>query len=126
MIAIATIPSADRSIPFPPRTSADILDEIAFCAWVAQALPGDSIVYYRGHLGDDRMPIARVYPERICRQLAALAGRALALAEDGWIILVQRRLGSADWAYTAVKARSLPRASGARAFINEFLDREAA
>ena len=35
--------------------SLDIMNDVDLCVWVADAKPGDRIIYYRGHLSRDRM-----------------------------------------------------------------------
>ena len=80
-------------------------DEAAYCEWIAQATPGASTVYFRGHLAYDRMPSADTFNEPDRRRLVAVARRAMQAAEDGMVHLVQRRHGPADYSYIVVKAR---------------------
>lgn len=84
--------------------------EIAFCAWVGLALPGDTIVYHRGFLALDREDGSSGHPE--ATQLRRLADRARWAAEAGLVHLVQRRLGPDRFAYLAVARRKQPAAGG--------------
>jgi hypothetical protein len=88
-----------------PPTARSLISEGRFCDWVAGALPGQRIEYYQGLLGHDRMPSAQALPEHDRLALVALAKRALQLAEDGRILLVQRRHGEGEYSYTAIKTR---------------------
>ncbi|MBF0094663.1 MAG: hypothetical protein HQL34_08975 [Alphaproteobacteria bacterium] len=53
------------------------IDEPALCDWLAEAMPGESIRYYRGFLGYDRAPSTGVLPERERKRLVAVASRAM-------------------------------------------------
>jgi hypothetical protein len=75
-----------------------------FCGWIAMAMPGDSTVYYRGHLGRDRCRSTTIMSERDRQRLIALARQALLAAENGRVHLIQRRHGGGDYSYIAVKA----------------------
>lgn len=81
--------------------------EIAFCAWVAQAGPGDRLEYHRGFLGIDTGSVISTLPEDERRRLGALAGAAHRAFEAGLVHLVQRRLGPDRFAYFAI-ARARP------------------
>jgi hypothetical protein len=81
------------------------ITEEAFCAWVGDALPGDRIQYHRGHLLIDRSRKYGPFSEKDRRELSAVANRALALAEEGRLCLVQQRLGEHDYRYLAVVTR---------------------
>ncbi len=83
-------------------------DEIAFCAWVAQAVPGDRLEYYRGFLAVDVWPLFTRLTDPERDELTKLAARALWAAEQGLVHLVQERLlGRAHFAYLAI-ARPKP------------------
>ncbi|MDP1604856.1 MAG: hypothetical protein Q8M03_16510 [Legionella sp.] len=115
------LPSASKPGPvFPAR---DILTDIDLCVWVSDAEPGDSLIYYRGHLSHDRAPMPRVYPDEPRWRLDWLAQRALFLNAHGWIDLVQRRRGPAVWDYVAVKRRAAPPASAMRAVVAALIKR---
>jgi hypothetical protein len=51
------------------------------------------------------MPSAKALPEPDRLVLVALAQRAMQLAENGRVLLVQRRHGEGDYSYTAIKTR---------------------
>jgi hypothetical protein len=76
------------------------LTDIALCAWVAQALPGDHVEYHRGFLVVDRDDRNLGQPE--ISRLRRLADRARWAADVGLVHLVQRRLGPDRFAYVAV------------------------
>ncbi len=86
------------------------LTEIAFCAWVAQAVPGDRFEYHRGFLALDVWPLFTRLADRERDELGKLAARALWAAEQGLVHLVQERLGRAHFAYLAI-ARPKPNAA---------------
>lgn len=89
-----------------------VLDEIGFLAWIAQAAPGEALVYHRGFLVVDAISTAsRLAPEprSTLRGIAAAAMRA---AESDLVHLVQARLGPDQFAYIAI-ARPKPKARGA-------------
>jgi len=77
-----------------------------FCSWLAKAMPGDTIVYYRGHLGRDRCRSTTALSEHDRQALIALARQTLFAAEDDRVHLLQRRHGDGDYSYIAVKARA--------------------
>jgi hypothetical protein len=77
-----------------------------FCGWLAMAAPGDSTVYYRGHLGRDRCRSTTGLSEPNRQRLIALARQTLLAAEDGRVHLLQRRDGYGECSYIAVKARA--------------------
>jgi len=86
------------------------LTEIEFCAWVAQAVPGDRLEYHRGFLTLDRCQgLSRFTTEERTR-LTWLGARAFWAAEQGLVHLVQERLGPDQFAYIAV-ARPKPKAA---------------
>ena len=85
---------------------------IGFCAWIAQAMAGERLVYHRGFLAFDAMALLSDLPpgrQRVLRDVAAAAMRA---AEQDLVHLVQARLGPGEFAYIAV-ARTKPRLPGA-------------
>lgn len=81
-----------------------LVDENGLCDWLADAIPGATLVYYRGHLGHDRMPSTKVLPELLRRQVVDVAARVQQAAEDERVFLLQRRNGDHDFSYLAVKA----------------------
>lgn len=80
-------------------------DENTFVDWLIDAEPGDRAVYYRGHLGFDRMPSANVLDRPTRTSLHAVAARVMVAAGQGLVIPVQKRIGDEDYLYLAVKAR---------------------
>ena len=106
--AALDVPDTTIGVSTPPERPTPVLftDEDALCDWIANAVPGAVMIYYRGHLAYDRMPSTAVFSNPDRKRLIAVAKRALQAAEDGLIHLVQRRHGSQDYSYIAIKARS--------------------
>ena len=96
----ASLPSAAQPI---------VLTENDLCDRLADAQVGDVITYHVGMLARDRAPQTQVLGPDRCRDLGAVADRALQLAEAGWVHLVQSRLDEARFAYLLI-VRSRPRA----------------
>lgn len=90
------------------RSAEPPLTETMFCAWFGSAVPGDRIVYHRGFLAVDASPLTSTVPDAERRALLSVAERALQLADDGLVHLVQRRMGEGDFIYLAI-ARPRPR-----------------
>lgn len=86
------------------------LTEIEFCAWVAQALPGDRLEYHRGFLVLDTFKAVSLLPDDRRMELTRLASRAFWAAEQGLVHLVQAREEPNRFAYIAV-ARPKPKAA---------------
>jgi len=108
---IAAVPrTTPRAVKSAQRARAPKvrLNEIEFCAWVAQAEAGDRLAYYRGSLVSDALaPLSPLTePERAA--LKALAAGAYRAAEQGLVHLVQHRHGLDDYSYLAI-ARPKPR-----------------
>ena len=97
--------------------------DVEFCAWIAQADPGDMLEYHRGTLAIDRLPVMSRLPRAECDRVDVLADRAWAAAEQGLVHLVQHRLGTDCFSYLAV-ARPKPR--DAEAALSAVLLAEAA
>jgi len=83
------------------------LTDIDFCAWVAQALPGDVLEYHRGILAIDRNAEISNLGAAECERIDHLADRAYAAFEQDLVVLVQERVGPYDYRYLAV-ARPKP------------------
>jgi len=83
-----------------------LTDEATLCDWIAQAVPGASKIYFRGHLAYDRMPSSGTFREPERKRLIAVARQVLQAAEAGLVHLVQRRHESGDYSYIAVKAHA--------------------
>ena len=102
------------------------LDENGFVDWLIDARPGDTLVYYRGHLSHDRMPSTRVLDDPCRRRLAEVANRVLAAESQGLVMPVQRRVGRNEWLYLAIRTHgalrtthnSKPSASSARSLAH--------
>jgi len=78
------------------------LDEIGLSAWIAQAEPGETLVYHCGFLAVDTFGSASpLSPERRST-LRRTADAALRAAEQGLVHLVQARIGPDQFAYIAV------------------------
>lgn len=73
--------------------------------WAVNALPGDRAIYWQGHLARDCWPAAERLPTPLRRALAETARLALRLSDDGYVHLVQHRLGTHDYVYVAVARR---------------------
>jgi hypothetical protein len=84
------------------------ITETELCGWLGVAAPGDSLVYYRGHLAIDRDPTAGRLPERDRKQLLKVVRRAVFVAEKELAHLVQRRNGPNDFSYILI-ARPRPK-----------------
>ena len=93
---------SDRRAAEPPLT------ETMFCSWLGTAEPGERIIYHRGFLAIDTSPLTFKLPDGERRELLRIAQRALHLAEEGLLHLVQRRVGEGEFTYLAI-ARRRPR-----------------
>ena len=86
------------------------LDEVGLSAWIAQAEPGETLVYHRGFLAVDATSVISKLPAEQQRALRLVAS-ALRAAEQGLVHLVQARIGPDQFAYIAI-ARARPRQAG--------------
>ena len=86
----------------PVRTLS--ITEEAFCTWLGRAVPRQRIEYHRGSLLVDRSKPLSLFADRDRRELSAIANRAFALAQEGWLCLVQKRHGDFDYGYIAIVA----------------------
>ncbi len=100
--------AADRVVPF---CVAGGLDEVGLCAWIAQAEPGETLIYHRGFLAVDATAVLSKLPADRQRALRQVAAAALRAAEQNLVHLVQARIGPDLFAYIAI-ARPKPRSSG--------------
>jgi len=107
--------------PFPPVRLR--MSDIELCGWLSQAEPGETIEYHRGFLGIDRTPLGQPMSIENRGDLICIAERAMRLAEQGLVHLVQRRLGADTFSYLAV-ARSRP-AGAALSFSTLFAEEAA-
>ena len=100
------------------------VDENGFVDWLIDARPGDTLVYYRGHLSHDRMPSVSALADLQRRRLAEVANRVLAAEAQGLVMPVQRRIGPHEWLYLAIRTHGAlrtthnhkPSTSSARSF----------
>ncbi|KND16035.1 hypothetical protein ADZ37_25270 [Pannonibacter phragmitetus] len=104
--------------PFITIRASRPLTEIEFCAWVAQAVPGDRLEYHRGFLVLDIFPMFARLPDQQRAELARLGSRAFWAAEQGLVHLVQQRLGPDQFAYIAI---ARPKPKGAAASLSKLL-----
>jgi hypothetical protein len=95
-----------------PPSDDPCIGEIDFCAWVAQAMAGERLVYHRGFLAFDAMALLSDLPSGRQRALRDVAAAAMRAAEQDLVHLVQARLGPSQFAYIAV-ARRKPKLPGA-------------
>ena len=100
------------------------MDEIAFCAWVAQADPGAALTYHQGFLVVDTDKTLSTLPPPSRTDLRRLADAAFRAAEHGLVHLVQTRIATDRFAYIAI---ARPRRQGAPASLAaQLLDAQAA
>jgi len=90
-----------------------VLTENELCDRFADASPGDTLVYYIGHLAADRDLVTSKLPAAQRVDLDRLARRALRMHDEGLVHLVQRRVAPESVAYLAV-VRPRPRRSARR------------
>lgn len=82
-----------------------LVREAAFLAWFDGATAGERIAYHEGHLGFDRAFRISQFSEPVRAELNRVAVHAMALAEQGRVVLAQRRIAEDRVAYFAIKAR---------------------
>jgi hypothetical protein len=110
-----TMARSDFDIPrlvHPVVPGGLVVNEIGFCAWVAQAESGEALVYHRGFLVVDTDKLLSKLGSEARIALRSLADAAFRAAEHDLVHLVQARLATDRFAYIAV-ARPRPRRSGA-------------
>ena len=78
------------------------ISEIQFCAWVAQAKPGDRLEYHRGYLSVDADKLTSKLDLTTRAELALLRDRAFGCEGQGLVHLVQERLGPDLFSYLAI------------------------
>jgi hypothetical protein len=84
-----------------PQTSGDA-SEIQFCAWIAQAEAGETLVYHQGFLVVDADPVISKLSAEQRLALRALASAAFRAEEQGLVHLVQQRMATNRFAYIAI------------------------
>ena len=104
-------PSADICATWHPSgpAPARMMNDVDLCVWVADAQPGDSIIYYTGHLSRDRLPHRDGYADAIRRKISELGNAAWMLGDENWVHLVQRRVSYGCWDYIAVRKADAPK-----------------
>ncbi len=96
------------------------LTETAFCAWVGAASPGDQLAYHRGYLAIDTGENSSLGTQAERQELRRVADRAWHLAQEGALLLVQRRHSDADYSYLAlVRWRPREAAGALRAVLEQ-------
>jgi hypothetical protein len=103
---------ATASTTFPRSrdlVATDIMNDVDFCVWVADAKPGARIVYYTGHLSRDRLPHNDGYSEAVRRKIGELGNAAWMLGNENWVHLVQRRVMAGSWEYIAIRRADTPK-----------------
>ena len=95
------VTASRKAMSCSPATAPRI-DEIGFCAWVAQAAPGEVLVYHRGFLVVDTDKLLSSLARDAREGLRLLADAAFRAAELRLVHLVQARLGPDHFAYIAV------------------------
>lgn len=103
--AAVSLPGDDPALP--PRFLAVRADE--FDAWLESAGSGACIQYHRGFLPLDRDRGFSPLGEHHRQELIDVATRAMAQADGGQLLLVQRRHGHCDYSYVAIQPRQRPR-----------------
>jgi hypothetical protein len=93
-----------RAISVAIEKHAIPFDENGFVDWIVDAEANDCIVYYRGHLGRDRCEAVAILGSTDCRKLVAVSRRVMVAADQGLVFPVQRRLGTHDYVYLAIRA----------------------
>lgn len=91
------------TIPTPPP--AQVIRETKFMAWFAKAAPSEKIEYHRGHLVVDRVNGFSRLDEKSRHELCMIADRAASLADEGRLVLAQRRVGDGLFIYFAIKTK---------------------
>ena len=99
-------------MPAERATPQSLVNAVQFCAWVAQATPGESLEYHRGLLALDASDWSQDFAGHARRELNRVTHRAWWAAQQGLVHLVQRRNGTDDFSYVAVarlQADEIPR-----------------
>ncbi len=102
-------PSQTSARTVTTSAPARMMNDVDLCVWVADAKPGDRLVYYTGYLSRDRLPHSEGYDERMRRKLGELGNAAWALGDENWLHLVQRRVSYGCWDYIVVRKAEVPK-----------------
>lgn len=96
-----------RSLTLPAEHGRPIAEALLI-AWLADAEPGDQIVYWRGWLSHDTCAVRNGLTEIERKRLSRVAHQAWRMCEAGQVHLVQRRVSFGVFDYIAT-ARPKPR-----------------
>lgn len=107
MSCLAAPPDRARRASAALPASRPAVDARLLQAWLHQARAGDAFEYHRGLLAVERNPQGPPMAKAKRQALDRLAHAARALADQGLVHLVQRRLEPSMFSYLAV-ARSTP------------------
>ncbi|MCA3573281.1 MAG: hypothetical protein IOC86_05140 [Aestuariivirga sp.] len=97
------------SNPASGHAPARMMNDVDLCVWVADAQPGDRLVYYTGHLSRDRLPHSEGYSEPVRRKVSEIGNAAWMLGAENWVHLLQRRVAPGCWDYIAVRKAEAPK-----------------
>ena len=97
--------ASTSTVPSHRPKASLVLRERAFGKWLGNARGGERVEYHRGVLVIDREPRISALAERHRQELVRIADRAMALAGEGQVLLLQERRGTDDFSYVAVMAR---------------------
>lgn len=103
--SFASSPASNVSGHSPAR----MMNDVDLCVWVADAKPGDSLIYYRGHLSRDRQMHSEGYEEPLRRKIGELGNAAWSLGDENWVHLIQRRVSYGCWDYIVVRKAEAPK-----------------
>ena len=84
-----------------PTVRSLVIREGDFLKWIEHARPGDRLEYHRGHLGADREAGSSL-SDALRQELSRIADRAMDLALEGRLHLVQERRGKDVIGYLVV------------------------
>lgn len=102
-LAFPPVRGRNRSKPNADKATPQLLvNAVQFCAWVAQASPGDRLEYHRGLLALDVSDWSQNFAGYARRELNRVTHRAWWAAQQGLVHLVQRRNGPDDFSYIAI------------------------
>ena len=87
----------------------DRLSEMNLMGWLGQAAAGAVLEYHKGFLALDRSFLGGTLNPDDRVALVRLASRAMKLSDQGFVHLVQRRIGPDRFSYRAI-ARPRPKA----------------
>lgn len=100
MLNVKPLRIADASIPALHEIPHD---ENSFVDWLVGARPGDITVYYRGLLSYHGSKNCLVLDAAARRSLGAVSARVLVAANQHLVTPVQKRLGTDDFLYIAIR-----------------------